>query len=355
MGKEGCTACFCDKSNRPGGVKAIKFYSGRIKLKGTIPLEMKRIAYLSQDHLFQLLARGRAVEEWLGLGQKDGEQTLQWVCVQREPPPVLTYSVVLKEVYAERESLLTDLPLLDVDEPEGKISSFETREEALDYVVQELGGNLDRFVRDGEIQQEYEKYLSEHSAAPGTSVQNDRVEQSHVSIEAETPQVILDYRYVPAPRSWQDWMREWRRPLRTQVIFEYPARFVGTEADNAGVLSVKGVRWFVFFLKSIPDLEVNSKLCQEDWGVVIFAKRHGRDFDVGLNWMDEGKWLAHIHYGGIFGWVRRYSPSHKRELLCLVMDLHSVLSLYQSVKGIAWYSDKEAFKGFTGEGCPTPG
>jgi len=63
------------------------------------------------------------------------------------------------EVYDEGELLLHRLPVLDVDEPEGKISSFETREEALHYVTEKLGGSLDRFVRDGEVQQEYEKYL----------------------------------------------------------------------------------------------------------------------------------------------------------------------------------------------------
>jgi hypothetical protein len=465
------------------------------------------MSYLSQDYLCQLLARGRAVEQWLEPAQDDGEPTLKWVCVQREPSPVLTYSVALMEVYDEGKPLLTDLSLLDVDEPEGKISSFENREEALDYVVKELGGSLDKFVREGEIQLEYEKYLSQHSAPPVVLVQNDflrgrqtlellnhrviristmvgsdrkvaeahlaslepepqrirkwnipslvlatpmvlllpfvivigagfvwadpswsnalfsflvdvitfvftgllvgnayikrqnsivfasttggpalalwfnnpdqkafddflsklqavlnrvdrtphavveeTVEQLQVSIEAETPQIVLDSRYVPALRSRQNWMREWRRPLRTQVIFEYPARFVGTDADNGGVLSVKGAQWFLSFLKSVPDLEVDPDLCQEDWGVVIFAKRNRRKFYIGLNSMDEGQWLAHIQYG----WVTRFRPSRKRELLCLVMDLHRVLSLYQSVKAIAWYTEKEAFKGYTSKGHSTP-
>ena len=119
------------------------------------------MAYLSQDHLNQALARGRGVEQWLGPIDHGSEKLLRWVFIQREPSPKLTYSVVLNEVYDEGEPLLTELSLLDVDEPEGKITSFETREEALNYVINELGGSLDKFVKDGEIQQEYEKYLSE--------------------------------------------------------------------------------------------------------------------------------------------------------------------------------------------------
>jgi len=115
--------------------------------------------FLSQDHLMQALARGRSVEQWLGPTIEGGERLLKWICVQREPSPDLTYSVVLNEAYDDEGPQLVMLPVLDTDQPEGEISSFASREDALEYVVNELHGSLDRFVREGEIQEEYEVYL----------------------------------------------------------------------------------------------------------------------------------------------------------------------------------------------------
>ena len=107
----------------------------------------------------QALARGRGVEQWLGPTAEGGERLLKWICVQRESSPDLTYSVVLNEVYDDRGPHLVRLPVLDVDQPEGEISSFASGEDALEYVINELHGSLDRFVKEGEIQEEYEIYL----------------------------------------------------------------------------------------------------------------------------------------------------------------------------------------------------
>jgi hypothetical protein len=122
------------------------------------------MTYLSTDHLTQALARGRKVEQWLGTENQESERLIKWVCIEKEPLPDSTYSVVLKKVYDEGGPLLHTLPLFDVDEPEGEISSFETKEEAVDYVINELNGSLDRFLREGEIQQEYEQYLRNRTA-----------------------------------------------------------------------------------------------------------------------------------------------------------------------------------------------
>jgi hypothetical protein len=122
------------------------------------------MTYLSRDHLMQALARGHRVEQWLGTEAHESERLIKWVCIEKEPQPDGTYSVVLKKAYDEGGPLLHRLPVLDVDEPEGEISSFETKEEALDYIINELNGMQDRFLREGEIQQEYEKYLSTRSA-----------------------------------------------------------------------------------------------------------------------------------------------------------------------------------------------
>jgi hypothetical protein len=120
------------------------------------------MTYLSTDHLMQALARGRKVEQWLGPMEINGDRLLKWVCIEKESRP--DYSVVLIEVYNDGGPILERLPPLDVDEPEGKISSFETKEEALAYVTNELGASLNRFVKEGEIQQEYDRYLSMRSS-----------------------------------------------------------------------------------------------------------------------------------------------------------------------------------------------
>jgi len=109
----------------------------------------------------QALARGRKVEQWLGPKEISGDQLLRWVCIEKGSRP--EYSVVLVEVYDDGGSILEQLPPLDVDEPEGKIVSFETKEEALGYVINELHGSEERFLREGEIQQEYEQYLRERN------------------------------------------------------------------------------------------------------------------------------------------------------------------------------------------------
>lgn len=103
---------------------------------------------------------GHSVEQWLEPENKGNEHILKWVCMEKEPSPDSTYTVILKEVFDNGGSLLQALPVLDVDEPEGKILSFKSSEDALKYVINELGGALDRFVRAGDIQQEYEKYFA---------------------------------------------------------------------------------------------------------------------------------------------------------------------------------------------------
>jgi hypothetical protein len=41
--------------------------------------------------------------------------------------------------------------------------------------------------------------------------------------------------------------------------------------------------WFASLLKRVPGLQVEDHLCQEDWGVVVFARRAGKAFWVGLS------------------------------------------------------------------------
>ena len=86
--------------------------------------------------------------------------------------------------------------------------------------------------------------------------------------------------------------------MRTSVTFRHPAEFVGDSDDGGGILAVSGAYWFVELLRRVPRLQIDQNLCQEDWGVVVFARRNSKHFWIGLSaWNSEGAWLAHFHHG----------------------------------------------------------
>ena len=132
--------------------------------------------------------------------------------------------------------------------------------------------------------------------------------------------------------------------MRTNVIFSHPAEFVALSPDD-GILSVDGASWFVFLLQQIPGLRIESELCQEDWGVVVFAQRNGKRFWIGLSsWPDEDHmWLAHFHHHS-FAWLQRWSASGKHELQQLVLAAHAVLSGDPAVPHLAWYRERDMTK-----------
>lgn len=70
--------------------------------------------------------------------------------------------------------------------------------------------------------------------------------------------------------------------MRTNVIFRHPTEFVAASAED-DILSADGADWFVSLLRQIPGLEIEPQLCQEDWGVVVLAKRKGKRFWIGLS------------------------------------------------------------------------
>jgi hypothetical protein len=128
--------------------------------------------------------------------------------------------------------------------------------------------------------------------------------------------------------------------MRTNVSFSYPAKFVSIP-EVEDVLAVSGALWFVDLLKRIPNLHVESELCQEDWGVVAFCRRGERPFWIGLSLWPEGEqaWLAHVHHGS-FAWLQRFSKAGKEELRRLVLDLHQALARDPAVSQIAWYHER---------------
>ena len=129
--------------------------------------------------------------------------------------------------------------------------------------------------------------------------------------------------------------------MRTNVVFNHPAQFVPVSPDD-GVLSVAGADWFVSLLKQVPELEVDTKLCQEDWGVVVFARRNDKRFWIGLSlWPDERQvWLVHFHHHS-FAWLQRWTAAGKNELQQLVLAAHAVFCRDTEVSGISWYYEHD--------------
>ena len=129
--------------------------------------------------------------------------------------------------------------------------------------------------------------------------------------------------------------------MRTSVAFKYPAEFVPL-SDEDGILAVSGAEWFVSLLRRVDGLSVQTELCQEDWGVVVFAERAGQRFWIGLSeWPDdEPAWHAHIHHDS-FAFLQRWSAAGKRELERSASDIHSVLASEPKVRDIAWYHESD--------------
>lgn len=82
--------------------------------------------------------------------------------------------------------------------------------------------------------------------------------------------------------------------MRNNVTFRHPAEFIPVSEDD-GILATAGADWFVSLLQRIDGLSVQSELCQEDWGVVVFAERAGKRFWVGLSLWPEHEHLLGYH------------------------------------------------------------
>jgi hypothetical protein len=131
--------------------------------------------------------------------------------------------------------------------------------------------------------------------------------------------------------------------MRNNVTFRHPAEFVGDSEDGGGVLAVSGALWFEALLQPVPGLEINGDPCQEDWGVVFFARRNQKKFWIGLGGWDEGTWLAHFHHGS-FAWLQSLTSSGKAELARLLADVHGVLTADPAITKIAWHEEREMSK-----------
>ena len=131
--------------------------------------------------------------------------------------------------------------------------------------------------------------------------------------------------------------------MRTNVTFRHPAEFVPL-SDGEGILAVNGAQWFAALLKRVPGLEIDTDLCQEDWGVVFFARRNRKRFWIGLSaWDVDGAWLAHFHHGS-FAWLQWFSSSGNNELKRLLVDFHNVLASEPAISDIVWREESEMRK-----------
>jgi hypothetical protein len=140
--------------------------------------------------------------------------------------------------------------------------------------------------------------------------------------------------------------------MRTHVTFRHPAEFVPLSDEN-GILAVSGAQWFATLLRRAPDLEIDENPCQEDWGVVLFARRNRKKFWIGLSaWDAKGDWLAHFHHGSV-AWLQWFSSSGKNELKRLLADIHEVLASEAAISDIAWHEEGEMSKPRPA-GFPTP-
>jgi hypothetical protein len=135
--------------------------------------------------------------------------------------------------------------------------------------------------------------------------------------------------------------------MRNNVSFRNPVTFISVSEEESSILSVAGAGWFVSLLKRISGLTIRDELCQEDWGVVVFAERDGKKFWIGLSPWPEGDAarLAHLHQQS-GGWLKRLTGSSEHELENLAADLHQVLSTESAISDIGWYCEKDMAKAY---------
>ncbi len=126
-------------------------------------------------------------------------------------------------------------------------------------------------------------------------------------------------------------------PIRNNVTFRHPAALVPAP-DGEGIMSTDGAGWFVDLLTEVPRLAIDPKLCQEDWGVVVFGDRDGFKFWFGLSFADEGEWVAHVHHWRL---LQRFRAAGKAAYAGVICDLHTVLANEGSVDNVRWYLEAE--------------
>ena len=116
--------------------------------------------YLTPSGLERALIAGRTVEQWLGARSEGDFRVLKWLSIERERDgrTVLRICEVLDEGLPDFFDVYEFTPY-DSNAEFGIEQTFDTPQEALEYAKAHVGANLDRFVGEGLVQEEYADYL----------------------------------------------------------------------------------------------------------------------------------------------------------------------------------------------------
>jgi len=115
--------------------------------------------YLTKEQLKAKLGLGKAVEQWLGHYESDGETILKWVRIYLEKEE---FNVLYIECYDQGsiDNLdISDFTVVDPDEPYGLLDTFYSLDEAIDFSINKYDAAIDKFLNNGMIK-EYFSYLN---------------------------------------------------------------------------------------------------------------------------------------------------------------------------------------------------
>lgn len=116
--------------------------------------------YIDMEQVQTLLNLGRAIEQWIGVYREYDYTAIKWLRIKRNGEN--TYDVIYSDVIDDGDENFNDVYEFTATDPDftyGKIDSFQTAEEAINFALEQYGCKPDKFVGSGMIQEEYAKYL----------------------------------------------------------------------------------------------------------------------------------------------------------------------------------------------------
>jgi hypothetical protein len=127
--------------------------------------------------------------------------------------------------------------------------------------------------------------------------------------------------------------------MRNTVSFQYRAPMV-VVSDEDGVVGVEGAGWFLDIIRTIPGIDLDQSVVQEDWGVVIPARLAGRSYWIGLSSTgDEHDWVAHVRPHAL-AWLERFSPRARAARAALVGEVDRALRTAHA-SGLKWFDEND--------------
>ncbi|MBA4369540.1 MAG: hypothetical protein C0403_18085 [Desulfobacterium sp.] len=125
------------------------------------------VNYLSEEQVIQQLSSGRSIEQWIGHKNETDYRLIKWLRIDREKTN--EYSVTSFEVFDEGNFDFLDIyefSPLEPDLPYGEITTFDTKEKALDFALKERSAKINEFVGKGIIQDVYAEFLRKEGLPP---------------------------------------------------------------------------------------------------------------------------------------------------------------------------------------------